>query len=182
MGRKAKHRNLSGIYQIQSKANPERKYIGSSRRTGRRWVEHLFLLRKGEHHSKKLQRHYNKYGEADLSFSILLGCSEESRIEIEQFFFDTYRPYFNSVYVAEKSVGNQGRKGRPLTEEHKRKISEAQRGEKNSMYKTDPWNKGKKGTPSPNKGKKGIYSEETLAKMRISNQRAADIRKLKKIA
>lgn len=43
-----------------------------------------------------------------------------------------------------------------MTEEHKKKIGDAQRGSKNHAYGKDPWNKGKKGVmPIPwNKGKK----------------------------
>ena len=58
-------------------------------------------------------------------------------------------------------------KGKHHTEEAKKKISEAQKGENNSMHGKSPWNKGKKmseeycrknseshkGKPSPNKGK-----------------------------
>lgn len=52
-------------------------------------------------------------------------------------------------------------------------------GKNNHQYGKPSPKKGKKGNPNPNKGKKGIYSEETLAKMRISNQRAGDRRKQK---
>jgi GIY-YIG catalytic domain. len=63
--------NTSGIYKIESKLKPERIYIGSAINIGQRWRVHLSDLRKQKHHSKKLQNHYNKYGEVDLSFSIL---------------------------------------------------------------------------------------------------------------
>jgi hypothetical protein len=85
--------------------------------------------------------------------------------------------------ISERHKGRvSNRKGVKLTEEQKRKISEAMRGEKNPMYGKPSPKKGKKGHPNPNKGKKGIYSEETLGKMRKSNKRAAEIRKLKKAA
>ncbi len=68
---------LSGIYQIQSKIKPERCYIGSAIHISNRWTKHLSELRLNRHHSRKLQLHYNKYGESDLQFSVLLGCEKE---------------------------------------------------------------------------------------------------------
>ena len=142
---------FSGIYQIQSRIKPERKYIGSAVNMHKRWGQHLYCLQKGKHHSKILQNHFNKYGAADLQFTILLGCPEEDLIRTEQFFLDTYPTFFNickragntaGVKASDEtrkklsitSKGNTGRRGRPLTEEHKRKISEKQMGENNSMY------------------------------------------------
>ena len=87
--------DVSGIYQIQSKVKPKRIYIGSSQKIGNRWYDHLMMLRKNKHYNKRLQEHYNKYGESDLQFSILIGC-EKSRLKAnEQFFMDCFNPYFN---------------------------------------------------------------------------------------
>ena len=62
----------TGIYKIVSKIRPDRMYIGSSINIPKRWREHISNLKKNKHHSKQLQNHFNKYGEADLQFSILL--------------------------------------------------------------------------------------------------------------
>lgn len=97
--------NISGIYKIQSKIKPERIYIGSAINISHRWNMHLFRLRKKEHHSSKLQNHYNKYGESDLLFSILLGCEISDLIKIEQYFIDSYRPWFNICKVAGSALG-----------------------------------------------------------------------------
>ena len=67
---------ISGIYKIQSLIKPERIYIGSGCDLKRRRNYHWNDLRKNKHHSILLQRHYNKYGESDLSFSVLLGCEQ----------------------------------------------------------------------------------------------------------
>ena len=63
---------ISGIYKIQSVIKPDRCYIGSGVCIKSRWNRHLCDLRHNRHWSKKLQNHYNKYGESDLQFSILL--------------------------------------------------------------------------------------------------------------
>ena len=83
------------------------------------------------------------------------------------------RPAYELVFLPSSehiSLHKKGKtyfKGKHHTEEAKKKISEAQKGENNSMHGKSPWNKGKKmseeycrknseshkGKPSPNKGK-----------------------------
>lgn len=59
------------IYVIECAGNGKR-YIGStSRRPNQRRLEHLHHLRAGKHHSRRLQRCFNKYGEDALSFSVV---------------------------------------------------------------------------------------------------------------
>lgn len=160
---------IIGIYQIQSKCKPERIYIGSSKNIGFRWSHHLYDLRKQRHGSKKLQNHYNKYGESDLIFTILLACDKEFLITNEQFFIDSYCPYFNGRKTAANYLGINYKnrispnKGKKASEETRRRMSEH-----NGMRGISPPNKGKhhsieickklseshKGKPSPNKGKK----------------------------
>lgn len=129
----------SGIYKIQSISNPSRIYIGSSINIYRRWQGHISELKRNIHHSQKLQRHFNKYGEVDLQFSILLGCDKDDLINIEQYFVDSYKPYFNNLYHVKpvkyikhsdetKAKMRQNRLGRKLSEETKRKISETHKG------------------------------------------------------
>lgn len=130
---------ISGIYKIQSKCKPERCYIGSAINIQNRWSTHLCQLRKNKHGSKKLQNHYNKYGEADLLFSVLLGCDKIDLLKHEQYFIDACNPYFNYCKIAGSVLGVkwklskeaiEARKHRPgnrlghkLSEETKRKIS-----------------------------------------------------------
>lgn len=179
--------NISGIYKIESKLKPNRVYIGSAICILHRWNTHLCQLRKNKHHSKKLQRHYLKYGESDLVFSILLGCDKEDLIKTEQYFLDSYKPYFNNSQTAGSNYGmkrenpawNKGLKTglKPSTAFKKGSIPW------NKGIKTgqEVWNKGKKGvTVAWNKGKKyhfhnqrdnsvykgKVVSEETKAKIR----------------
>jgi len=130
----------SGIYKIQSVIKPERFYIGSAVNFKDRWNNHISQLRKNIHHSKKLQRHYNKYGELDLVFIITEPCFPQFLIIREQYYIDTLKPYFNicpkansqlgikrSKEVCRKmSISMQGKnksKGRIMNEETKQKIS-----------------------------------------------------------
>jgi group I intron endonuclease len=169
---------ISGIYKIQSRCKPERIYIGSAKNIRRRKNEHKSDLFTHTHSNSKLQRHFDRYGWDDLVFSIIISCDECDLLTHEQFYIDTLNPWFNLSKTADRRSGlPPWNKGRKLTEEHKRHIAERQMGENNSMYGRPSPRKGKKGFPSPFKGKKGRYSEETLEKMRISNQRAWDRRK-----
>ena len=179
---------VSGIYKIQSKIKPDRIYVGSSSHVHSRWSKHKGDLLRNKHDNGRLQNHANKYGIDDLQFSLITGCGEDVLIAYEQFYIDALNPWFNLAQIAGSTKGmihesRRGvpswRKGKNLTEEHKRKISEAMSGKNNHQYGKPSPKKGKKGNPSPYKGKKGRYSEETLQKMRISNQRAWDRRKNK---
>lgn len=97
--------NVSGIYLIKSTINPKRIYIGSAVNIHKRWNYHREDLRKNKHGNQRLQNHYNKYGEYDLQFFILLGCEKEELIRYEQFFIDSYNPYFNICKVAGSRAG-----------------------------------------------------------------------------
>lgn len=108
---------ISGIYKIQSIVKPERIYIGSAVNMGKRWSRHLTDLKKNIHGNPKLQNHYNKYGVNDLVYSLLLGCDKCDCEKTEQYFIDTYNPWFNICKIA-NSV-----QGRVCSEETKRKMS-----------------------------------------------------------
>lgn len=168
---------IIGVYKIESLIKPERIYIGSGHNIKQRWGEHLSELRHNKHHSKKLQNHYNKYGVVDLKFSILLCCDKEDLLKTEQYFLDSYNPFFNCCKIAGNCLGikhsEETRKkmsehsiGIKHSEESKIKIGNATRGHKVSEEARKVMSECKKGKPTWNKGKKGIYSEETIDKMR----------------
>lgn len=68
-----------GVYHIVSKSTG-RRYVGSSKHIEGRWYAHRSSLRAGGHHSKHLQRVFNKYGEDDLYWLIWETCSAEERV------------------------------------------------------------------------------------------------------
>jgi len=119
---------ISGIYQIQSRKKPNRIYIGSAVDIYHRWNNHLSDLRKNKHHSRTLQRHFNKYGKNDLVFSVIICCDKEDLISIEQFYLDSYKYYFNGAQKAGSRLGCKH------TSEARQKMSESKKGEKHNYY------------------------------------------------
>lgn len=120
---------ISGIYKIQSKCKPERCYIGSAKNIPHRWKTHLKDLRGVYHKNNKLQNHFNKHGEADFVFSILLGCEISYLIANEQFFIDSYKPWFNIAPKAGSMLGYR------FSDSAKENLSRSHLGQK-------AWNKG----------------------------------------
>jgi group I intron endonuclease len=78
----------SGIYKIVNKENGK-IYIGSSYDIEGRWWDHKSLLRNNKHHSKHLQRAWNKHEEHMFSFEIIENCKIDELFEREQFYLDT---------------------------------------------------------------------------------------------
>ena len=86
---------LPGIYLISSIMHPDRVYVGSAINTPTRKWRHFNELEKDIHCNSKMQRHVNKYGIDDLTFSIVEPCLPELLIQREQYYIDTLNPYFN---------------------------------------------------------------------------------------
>jgi group I intron endonuclease len=76
----------SGIYVIRHAAG--RCYVGSAVNILRRWDLHRSQLRRGKHHSLKMQRAWNKYGEGAFTFEVLENVEKELLIEREQHWID----------------------------------------------------------------------------------------------
>lgn len=144
-----------GIYKIQSKIKPERCYIGSATDITKRKSTHFIRLRRGIHNSIILQNHFNKYGESDLEFSILLLCERNDLLKAEQFFIDSINPYFNICKIAGSPLGLK------KSEEHKRKLREINLGKKHSQETIEKMKEAHKGHQNT-LGKK--WSEETKKK------------------
>jgi group I intron endonuclease len=178
---------MIGIYKIQSVLKPKRIYIGGAININERWKDHLKKLKRNIHHSKKLQNHFNKYGISDLYFSILLECEKENMIKVEQYFLDSYNPYFNICKIAGNTSGfkhseetkmkiSEKQKGKIISKESRIKMSEARKGIKLSdehKKKLSIIRSGKKIKPLSDEhkrklsnSKKGMkHSEETRKKM-----------------
>uniref|UniRef100_UPI0036F412C7 GIY-YIG nuclease family protein n=1 Tax=Trichocoleus desertorum TaxID=1481672 RepID=UPI0036F412C7 len=116
--------SLNGVYAIHCKIN-DFIYIGSAASQrgfyARLWT-HLHALRKGTHHSRVLQGHYNKYGEDAFGFHILEFCSPAECVEREQAWLDIRGVgYANRSYnIAPKAASQLGAK---RSEEVRQKFS-----------------------------------------------------------
>ena len=93
---KKEWKNKSGVYKI----NIERRcYIGSTVDLYMRLAQHISHLRSNKHHSKFMQRCFNKYGEELFQIEILEYCENNINIlrtkELEYIIF--YKSEFNST-------------------------------------------------------------------------------------
>lgn len=113
-----------GIYKIEHVATG-RVYVGSAINIRRRWHIHRHQLKKGTHHSGKLQRAWDKYGELAFRFAFIAECAKEDLIATEQWFLDVFRAVergFNCNPTAGSWLGRQH------TAEARAKIAAQKRG------------------------------------------------------
>ena len=86
-----------GIYMILNKVNGK-IYIGKAIDIERmRWEQHKRRLRDNKHDNKHLQNAWNKYGEINFEFSILLECEESQLNTYEQYYIFELMTYDRRV-------------------------------------------------------------------------------------
>jgi hypothetical protein len=134
----------TGVYLITNTANGK-CYVGSAASFRTRFATHRHELRKGTHHSSKLQNAWDKHGEVAFTFEKLLVCAKDMLVFYEQSVMDKFQPEYNILRHAHSSLGlkhsestrarlsalakaRPPRPGAPLSEEAKRKISIANTG------------------------------------------------------
>jgi group I intron endonuclease len=207
---------ISGIYLIFCRAS-KKKYIGSAVDIPKRFRRHTYDLITNKHHNPYLQRAWNKYQQNNFKFSIIEYCCPDKLLEREQFWLDILKTYdetkgFNihksansplglkrsdearkrmseagkrrapmseetKRKIGAASKGNQYNKGRFPSQETRQKMSKASKGHKRRVgYKTSEATKAKlsiafKGHKR-NLGRK--HSEETRQKMRESSRKRWD--------
>jgi len=158
----------SGIYRILNKEN-KKFYIGSAVNFKGRLANHLCLLRKNSHKNLHLQNAWNKYGEDNFNFELILICDIENLIYYEQSLIDALKPQYNLNPTAGSPLG------RKLSSSTKKKIGDANRGNKtnvgrihseDSKIKMSLSKKGKKFSEQHKKrisdGKKGKYNPKII--------------------
>lgn len=119
-----------GIYKIENKIN-QKLYIGSAKNLSNRKSKHFSDLKKNNHDNKRLQNSYNKYGEKNFKFEILLYCDKKDLIFYEQRAIDSYdikKELYNIRLKAENNLGIK------WGEKSKERLSEACSGENHRMY------------------------------------------------
>ena len=83
---------ITGIYMIRNLKNGK-VYIGQSVDIRSRWYKHKNDLRKKSHRNIKLQNAWNKYGEENFSFEVVLTCSKEELNSNEKYYVTKYNSY-----------------------------------------------------------------------------------------
>lgn len=78
-----------GIYLIENKVN-NKKYVGSSIDIPVRIMNHKYSLRKNYHPNDYLQNSYNKYGEDNFVFTVLILCDEVELVDNENFYITKF--------------------------------------------------------------------------------------------
>lgn len=106
----------SGIYEILNTVT-DKRYVGSAQNFLKRWKEHLKGLKSGKHHSKHLQRAWDKYGAEVFVFQAVIYCEPAELIEYEQLCIDEMNSAYNICRVAGST------RGRAHTLECRQKIS-----------------------------------------------------------
>lgn len=98
-----------GIYAIRNKITGK-YYVGSAVECEKRWGVHRCHLRRGSHHSLKLQRAWGKYGEEAFRFRILEKCKKNQLASREQHWIDYYQAYthgYNCMPFARTRFGHK---------------------------------------------------------------------------
>lgn len=119
---------IIGIYSITNKIN-NKKYIGYSIDIKRRWATHKRDLKNNKHENDHLQKAYNKYGENAFKYQIIEECTQEELKNKEKYWITFYNSKNNGYNMSEGGDGILN-----PTEDVRKKISEALKGEKNGMY------------------------------------------------
>lgn len=64
-------KKIAGIYAISFNCGHKNLYYGSTNYTCRRKSQHLYNLRRDQHHNPILQSYFNKYGESAMVFKVI---------------------------------------------------------------------------------------------------------------
>jgi len=183
----------TGVYAIINVVNGKR-YIGSAAKSfAKRWWCHLAQLRGGYHHSRHLQRAWDKHGEQSFRFEVVERCLAGDCLAVEQRWLDKLRPFdrgrgYNISPTAGSSIGvkftdevkaklSKWHKSKTLSEEHRRNIGNAVRGNKHSEEAKRKISEGHKGKVIPQEMRDRIAaklrgrkaSDETRRKISLSH-------------
>lgn len=83
---------MVGIYQIRNITNGS-VYVGSAKNIVYRWTIHRRQLTDGKHHSRYLQRAWNRYGPQAFVFEVVEECQVDELLVREQFYIDERTVY-----------------------------------------------------------------------------------------
>jgi group I intron endonuclease len=121
----------SGIYRITCVAN-NHFYYGSSINLKSRFRDHINKLRAGSHRNNRLQRIFDKYGEASLTFEVIKYCDSDFVLDSEQEYLNEYASSVDCVNFCKDAKAPMA--GLKFSDEHKKKMSDSQVRNKYTFY------------------------------------------------
>jgi len=170
-----------GIYTIKNIITKQ-LYIGSAINILSRFNKHKEQLRKNKHFNFHLQNSWNKYGENNFLFNIEENIeNKKNLIKKEQEWLDVCWPLglYNIYPIAgspfgikrsEETKQKMSIAKQSMSDETKKKISEARKGKKFSKETKEKMRKPKNVVGRPH-GREGLrHSEETKQKMKIAHK------------
>jgi len=132
---------IPGVYKIKNVIN-NKTYVGSSVNAKKRIYIHFNDLRKNKHCNKHLQKAFNKYGENNFISEIIetIDYIDDKKILKHRLLLIEQKWIDKLIIQDNKNIGYNiclkanSCLGVKLSDEHKKKIGDANRGEKNSQY------------------------------------------------
>lgn len=95
--------HTSGVYAITSPSGAQ--YVGSAVNVRRRWADHRASLARGDHHNRRLQRAWTKYGPQGFEFRQLLVCDKAMLVTYEQAAIYALQPEYSALKLAYSHLG-----------------------------------------------------------------------------
>lgn len=158
-----------GIYRIDI---GKYSYYGSAASLSQRKSRHLRDLRADKHHSPYVQDVFNKYGEDEFTFTVLLVCEKEDLLFYEQKFLDKF---FDEKFNMNTCRRANSQLGLLRSDETKAKMSASAKG------KPCPWNAEKNKDPDfrakVSAGKKGVKLSKAHVAALTGKKRSPEARK-----
>lgn len=155
--------------------------VGQTQNFLRRKSQHLYDLRNNKHHNIHFQRAWNKYGEENFEFEILLECSIDDLTFNEQKYKEEYEKTIG-VYNLSDCVEHP-RRGIKSSLETRQKISQAHIGKKRSDKHRENISKSQTGSNNNFFGKH--HSEETkkkISELKKGHKQSKEAQEKKRIA
>lgn len=163
-----------GIYHIRNIINND-DYIGQSVDLYSRKYSHFGRLRNKKHTNTHFQNAFDKYGEENFIFEIILYCEPEELTFYEQKLVDALNPHYNirkdctdsnrGIYPSEetKKKMSLAQIGKKRSEEQKKRMSDSKMGEKNYNFGKPKTDSIKKKMSLSKMGKNNPMYEKTMS-------------------
>ena len=127
-----------------------RYYVGRTCNFNKRKRDHFRDLKAGMHKSRKLQASYDKHGAGCFNMVALChGLGYNDAVKLEQKMLDKH---FDTLYNSSRSAKGPNKAGMPLSEEHKKNVSESLRGPKHPHWGKPRSEETKRKIGGPQKG------------------------------